>query len=50
MCFHPRSDVTLPLMSVEEIQKVVEEWIHQVQELGEKFTWVQVHDWLLFQN
>ena len=42
MCFHPYSDLTLPLMSVAEIRAVVDEWIKQIEELGQRFTWVQV--------
>lgn len=44
MCFHPRSDLTLPLMSSEEIRNVVDEWTRQVEELGAKYEWVQVFE------
>jgi UDPglucose--hexose-1-phosphate uridylyltransferase len=27
MCFHPKSDVSLPLMSIDEITKVVQEYV-----------------------
>ena len=42
MCFHPWSDITLPLMSIEEILEVVREWIRQYQEMGKIYRWVQV--------
>ncbi|XP_065183648.1 galactose-1-phosphate uridylyltransferase-like [Sycon ciliatum] len=44
MCFHPRSDVTLPLMSIEEIRKVIDEWSVQCIDLGKRFKWVQVFE------
>ncbi|KAG6461832.1 hypothetical protein O3G_MSEX012887 [Manduca sexta] len=44
MCFHPDSTMTIPLMSVEEIQAVVEEWINQMKELGRKYKWVQIFE------
>lgn len=44
MCFHPHSDVTLPLMTVEEILKVIEAWIHQSIELGRHYKWVQIFE------
>ena len=42
MCFHPWSDVTLPLMSIDEILEVIREWIRQFQELSKTYRWVQV--------
>jgi UDPglucose--hexose-1-phosphate uridylyltransferase len=44
LCFHPYSDLTLPLMSVSEIRAVVDEWAKQTEELGQTFTWVQVFE------
>lgn len=44
MCFHPHSDVTLPLMTTPEIVKVINEWGRQVEELGHSFEWVQVFE------
>ncbi|EGD72344.1 galactose-1-phosphate uridylyltransferase [Salpingoeca rosetta] len=44
MCFHPFSDLTLPLMSLENIRKVVDAWIEQLLELGERFKWVQIFE------
>ncbi|XP_053622710.1 probable galactose-1-phosphate uridylyltransferase [Plodia interpunctella] len=44
MCFHPNSSMTIPLMSVQEIVAVVEEWINQMKELGRRYTWVQIFE------
>ena len=44
ICFHPRHDLTLPQMQEHEILKVVETWIDQTRELGEKYAWVQVFE------
>ncbi|XP_048583582.1 galactose-1-phosphate uridylyltransferase isoform X2 [Nematostella vectensis] len=44
MCFHPWSDVTLPLMSVPEILKVIQEWIKQFNELSKTYKWVQIFE------
>lgn len=43
MCFHPWSDVTLPLMSIDEILEVIREWIRQFKELSKTYRWVQVN-------
>jgi UDPglucose--hexose-1-phosphate uridylyltransferase len=44
ICFSPRHDLTLPEMTVGQIQKVVDVWAAQVQELGARFKWVQVFE------
>lgn len=44
MCFHPRSDLTLPLMELEDILKVVEAWVEQLRELGQEYRWVQIFE------
>jgi UDPglucose--hexose-1-phosphate uridylyltransferase len=44
MCFHPRSDLTLPLMELTEIRRVVDEWANQITELGQTYQWVQVFE------
>ncbi|XP_032796111.2 galactose-1-phosphate uridylyltransferase [Daphnia magna] len=44
MCFHPRSDLTVPLMSIEEIKAIIHEWIKQGVELGDKYDWVQIFE------
>lgn len=42
MCFHPWSDMILPLMDTKDVVKVIEEWINQFSELSKKYRWVQV--------
>ena len=42
MCFHPWSDVTLPIMSIDEILEVIREWIRQYQDLSKTYRWIQV--------
>uniref|UniRef100_A0A8C8A2N7 Galactose-1-phosphate uridylyltransferase n=1 Tax=Oryzias sinensis TaxID=183150 RepID=A0A8C8A2N7_9TELE len=44
MCFHPWSDVTLPLMKMQEIVKVVEKWVEILEELGATYPWVQIFE------
>uniref|UniRef100_A0A8D3BXD9 Galactose-1-phosphate uridylyltransferase n=1 Tax=Scophthalmus maximus TaxID=52904 RepID=A0A8D3BXD9_SCOMX len=44
MCFHPWSDVTLPLMKKEEVVKVIDKWTELVEELGATYPWVQIFE------
>lgn len=44
MCFHPWSDVTLPLMSLVEIRTVIDKWAEIMSDLGAKFKWVQIFE------
>lgn len=44
MCFHPWSDITLPLMSVPEVRNVIDKWVEISTELGQKYTWVQIFE------
>ena len=44
MCFHPHSDLTLPLLEEGEILQVIIAWMEQLQELGEKYKWVQIFE------
>lgn len=44
VCFSPRHDLTLPLMSIEEIRGVVDCWAMESAELGKKYKWVQVFE------
>ncbi|XP_039731442.1 galactose-1-phosphate uridylyltransferase isoform X2 [Pteropus medius] len=44
ICFHPWSDVTLPLMSVPEIRAVVDVWASVMEELGAQYPWVQIFE------
>lgn len=44
MCFHPCSNVTLPLMAHDEVETVIDEWASQTEQLGKEYTWVQVFE------
>ncbi len=44
ICFSPRHDLTLPEMELADIQRVIEVWMAQVQELGQTYRWVQVFE------
>ena len=44
MCFHPRSDMTLPRMSIAEVRAVIDRWAEVNVELGQTHAWVQVID------
>ena len=46
ICFSPRHDLTLPEMSLDEIGKVVDLWIHEYEELGNKpfINYVQIFE------
>ena len=43
MCFHPHSDVTLPIMKTAGVVAVIDRWAKINQELGGKYAWVQVN-------
>ncbi|XP_035166352.1 galactose-1-phosphate uridylyltransferase isoform X2 [Oxyura jamaicensis] len=44
MCFHPWSDLTLPLMSLAEIRAVIDAWAELAAELGASYPWVQIFE------
>ncbi|XP_009992093.1 PREDICTED: galactose-1-phosphate uridylyltransferase [Chaetura pelagica] len=44
MCFHPWSDLTLPLMSLTEIRAVIDTWAELAAELGSSYPWVQIFE------
>ena len=44
ICFHPRSDLTLPVMDVSDIRRVVDEWANQIADLGKTYDWVQIFE------
>ncbi|XP_023327661.1 galactose-1-phosphate uridylyltransferase [Eurytemora carolleeae] len=44
MCFSPKSNVTIPIMSIEEMRQVINTWVEELQELGKKFKWVQIFE------
>jgi UDPglucose--hexose-1-phosphate uridylyltransferase len=44
LCFSPRHDLTFAELPAEGARAVVETWVEQVTELGERFDWVQVFE------
>lgn len=44
MCFHPKSNKTLPIMTPEEIRTVIDAWIKEYNILAEKYVWVQIFE------
>ena len=44
MCFSPKSNITLPLMSQQEIKMVIDTWIEEMLTLGKKYQWVQIFE------
>ncbi|XP_064409418.1 galactose-1-phosphate uridylyltransferase isoform X6 [Latimeria chalumnae] len=44
MCFHPWSDVTLPLMALGDIRAVIDKWAELIIELGASYQWVQIFE------
>lgn len=44
LCFSPRHDLSLALMSEGEIDAVIDMWAEQFTELGERYRWVQVFE------
>ncbi|TDQ57941.1 UTP-hexose-1-phosphate uridylyltransferase /UDP-glucose-hexose-1-phosphate uridylyltransferase [Mesocricetibacter intestinalis] len=44
ICFSPDHSKTLPLLSLEEIEAVIATWQAQLEELGEKYLWVQIFE------
>ncbi|KAJ8304667.1 hypothetical protein KUTeg_018250 [Tegillarca granosa] len=44
MCFHPWSDVTLPIMSHDDVHSVIDKWAEINVELGKKYDWVQIFE------
>jgi galactose-1-phosphate uridylyltransferase (family 1) len=44
MCFHPHTNVTLPLMTEKEIIEVVDVWAEQVTDIGKRMRWVQLFE------
>ncbi len=44
LCFHPRHDLTLARMTVEQLRPVVEVWVEQVDELAGRYAYVQVFE------
>uniref|UniRef100_A0A182JD66 Galactose-1-phosphate uridylyltransferase n=1 Tax=Anopheles atroparvus TaxID=41427 RepID=A0A182JD66_ANOAO len=44
MCFHPKSNKTLPLMTPKEIRNVIDAWIAEFRQLAQRYCWVQIFE------
>ena len=44
VCFSPRHDLTLAGMTASGVRRVVDLWVDQTTELGERYRWVQVFE------
>lgn len=44
LCFSPRHDLTLAVMSEAEILAVIDMWAGQVEELGPRYRWIQMFE------
>lgn len=44
MCFHPKSNKTLPTMTPKEIRSVIDAWIKEFNDLAKKYVWVQIFE------
>lgn len=44
MCYSPRHDLTLAQLRLNELQHVIQTWVEQVAELGQRWSWVQVFE------
>lgn len=44
MCFHPKSNKTLPVMSAKEIEAVIDRWIEEYKDLSRQYVWVQIFE------
>jgi UDPglucose--hexose-1-phosphate uridylyltransferase len=44
ICFSPRHDLTLPQMELPAIREVIDLWSQQAEELGKKYSWVQIFE------
>lgn len=44
ICFHPKSNLTLPVMKLEDIRKVIDTWVDETASLGKTYQWVQIFE------
>jgi UDPglucose--hexose-1-phosphate uridylyltransferase len=44
ICFSPDHSKTLPLLTDLEIQALINTWIHQTHDLGQRYSWVQIFE------
>ena len=44
MCFHPYSDLSLPIMEVPDIERVITTWMEEYTHLSKTHSWVQIFE------
>lgn len=44
ICYSPKTDTTMGIMSVQEIMKIIEVWIEELLSLGKTYDWVQIFE------
>ncbi|KAL0275718.1 UNVERIFIED_CONTAM: hypothetical protein PYX00_003497 [Menopon gallinae] len=44
MCYHPKSTMTMAVLTVREILNIIDGWIKETEELGKKYVWVQIFE------
>lgn len=44
MCFHPKTNKTIPKMTPKEIRTVIDAWIKEFNGLAKMYTWVQIFE------
>lgn len=44
ICYSPDHSLTMPELSLEQIEYIVEEWVNQYKALSKNYTWVQVFE------
>jgi UDPglucose--hexose-1-phosphate uridylyltransferase len=44
ICFHPRHDLTLALMTLPQVRTVVDLWVEQLADLAPTYEWVQIFE------
>lgn len=44
ICFSPRHDMTLGELPQADVRRVIDTWVEQVEDLGRRYTWVQVFE------
>ncbi|KAK0427686.1 hypothetical protein QR680_010366 [Steinernema hermaphroditum] len=44
LCFHPDSELSLATMSTAQIVDVIAQWIEQMNELRDKYEWIQIFE------
>ena len=44
MCFHPKTNITIPLMTKNELLKIINTWADEVDQLSKKYCYVQVFE------